>query len=168
MPKQKLYIGNLYYRVTEGDVRELLRDYGPIYSLRLVYSEAVQVRRYGFVELDEPAANMALRELNYTVFFGRTLIIRKTTGSDTLGNRLPRNGYGEPDSGNWPDGDVREHRNFGKYGDFRRKDFKSLNINGKYYQIKRDNYGLYHTYTFTKEEARYSGPSNKSPGTATP
>jgi len=52
---------------------------------------------------------------------------------------------------------------FGTYGDFKRADFKGLNVRGKYYNIKRKKYGLYHAYKFTDDQIKYSGPSNTSP-----
>jgi RNA recognition motif-containing protein len=182
MSEQKLYIGNLPYRATEGDVREYLSNYGPVYSVILVYnSETGWTRGYGFVELEDSAAEAVLRDLNDTKFMGRNLKIHRATGKGALindnknpqqmdaanltapppktiaerfgrGNAAIRDMAGESLSGN-----------FGDYGYFKREEFNGLHINDKYYDTGGSDYGLYHSYKFAGSKMKYSGPSNISP-----
>jgi RNA recognition motif-containing protein len=78
---QKLYVGNLPYRTTEDDLRQLFKKYEPIHSLILVADkETDQPRGYSFVELDEPQAGDALYDLKGTEFNGRNLRISVATG----------------------------------------------------------------------------------------
>jgi RNA recognition motif-containing protein len=178
MPEQKLYIGNLPYRTTEGDVREYFRGYGPIYSVILIYNpETRRTRGYGFVELEDSAAEAVLRELNDTKFMGRNLKIRKANikedtryeeknpqtraadmavpPSKTIAERF--------DCGNTAIHSVNDGNlsgSCGEYGDFKQKSFKSLLINKKYYDIECYKYGLYHSYKVKGNQIKYSGPSN--------
>jgi RNA recognition motif-containing protein len=168
--EQKLYIGNLSYRATEGDVRKYLSKYGPIYSVILVYdSETGYTRGYGFVELEYYAAEAVLRDLNDTMFLGRNLKIRRAIGNYDYGQH-PQRRYAEnpasaPNNGNrYRDAAVYGGNfEYGEYGDFTRKDFKGLLINGKYYKIDHKRYGLYQSYKFKGSKMNYSGPSNTNP-----
>ena len=165
MSEQKLYIGNLPYRTTEGDVREYLRNYGPIYSVILIYdSETGRTRGYGFVELEDSAAEAVLRDLNDTKFMGRNFKVRRANVREAMNddqkNPLRRRLTDPPSKTIAGGGGC---GNFGKYGDFNQENFKGLLINGKYYNIQRDNYGMYHAYRFTDSNMNYSGPSNDSP-----
>jgi RNA recognition motif-containing protein len=78
MQMQKLYIGNLPYRVTEEEVVELFTKYEPIYSLTLVTDRNTgQPRGFGFIELEEPMAVTAMYEMENKMFGGRNLKISK-------------------------------------------------------------------------------------------
>jgi len=78
---QKLYIGNLPYHTTEDDVRSLLTRYEPIHSVILIADKKTgRPRGYGFVELEEPEAEVAARELDNRMYMGRNLRIGKATG----------------------------------------------------------------------------------------
>jgi len=179
MSTQKLYIGNLPYRTTEGDVREYFRHYGPIYSVILIYDpETRQTRGYGFIEMEYFAAESALRDLNDTWFMGRNLKIRRAAGKEAaMGNKkesqqmcaanlttpMPSKnisedfGRGDTDICGINGGNL--IGSLGEYGDFKHDDSKGFRINGKYYQIKRRDYGLYHAYKFTGNRMEYLGPN---------
>jgi RNA recognition motif-containing protein len=78
MHVQKLYVGNLPYRVTEDEVRELFTCYEPIYSLTLVSDrETGRPRGYAFIELEEPMAVTAVYEMENKMFGGRNLKVSK-------------------------------------------------------------------------------------------
>lgn len=75
---QKLYIGNLPYRTTEDDVRQLFNKFEPIHSLVLVSDrETGRSRGFGFIELEEMHADTAISELGDSLFGGRNLRISK-------------------------------------------------------------------------------------------
>jgi len=163
MPEQKLYIGNLSYRAKESDVREYFRDYGPIYSVVLIYDCYTRYTRgYGFIELEASAAEAAMRELNNTMFMGRTLKIREAAIKDA-----PTIDKNEPPAAKCGKcvGCKGEKLDFcfGEYREFKREYFNSLHTNGEYYYIRSNSCGLYHTYKFNENRMEYSGPSNKSP-----
>ena len=98
---QKLYVGNLPYRTTENDVRELFAKYKPIHSTVLIADrETGRSRGFGFIELDEGNAEVALTELGDTIYGGRTLRMSKAKDrrEPVIGapqRRLNRQGMGK-------------------------------------------------------------------------
>ncbi|MDR2728527.1 MAG: RNA-binding protein [Chitinispirillales bacterium] len=75
---QKLYIGNLPYRTTENDIRELFSKYKPIHSTMLISDRKTGLSRgFGFIELEEVNADAAITELGDTSFGGRVIRISK-------------------------------------------------------------------------------------------
>jgi RNA recognition motif-containing protein len=87
---QKLYVGNLPWRTSEKEFRELFRNYGPIHSIFLVTDQETQMScGFGFVELEEPYAEAAMRDLDESIFLGRVLRIRKAFGRDTECEKPP-------------------------------------------------------------------------------
>jgi hypothetical protein len=89
---QKMYVGNLPYRTTENDLRALFKKYEPIHSVVLIADKATDhPRGYGFIELDEPKAAVALSDLKDTTYNGRLLRISKATGPDPRQKALKKN-----------------------------------------------------------------------------
>jgi RNA recognition motif-containing protein len=75
---ERIYIGNLPYRATELEVRELFNHYEPVYSIQLIKDKDTgQSCGYGFVELEEPMAESAITNLVNAEFLGRNLRIGK-------------------------------------------------------------------------------------------
>jgi RNA recognition motif-containing protein len=71
---KKLYIGNLPYRATETEIRELFEAFGPVEAVTLVTDRSTgRPRGFGFVEMEESGANSAISSLNGTDFGGRNL-----------------------------------------------------------------------------------------------
>ena len=71
---KKLYIGNLPYRATETEIRELFETVGLVESVTLVTDRATgRPRGFGFVEMEESTADSAVSALNGTDFGGRNL-----------------------------------------------------------------------------------------------
>jgi RNA recognition motif-containing protein len=78
-----MYIGNLPYKTTENDLRRLFKKYEPIHSIILIADKATDhPRGYGFIELDERKAAMALSDLRNITYNGRLLRFCKATGTD--------------------------------------------------------------------------------------
>lgn len=85
-PMMTLYVGNLPYRVHEGEVKELFSQYGEVCSVRLVRDRKTGRRKgFGFVEMPEASAQQAMAQLNDFVFQERTIKVReaKTQDSDS-------------------------------------------------------------------------------------
>lgn len=69
-----LYVGNLVYAVTEDEVRELFSAYGEVFSVKLITDrESGKPKGYGFVEMDDEAAQKAIDALDNKDFRGRNL-----------------------------------------------------------------------------------------------
>lgn len=68
---QKLYVGNLNYKTTEDNLKELFTQYGEVMSANIL-----QGRGFGFVEMaTAEAAQEARTKLNGTEFDGRKIIV---------------------------------------------------------------------------------------------
>jgi len=75
---QKLYVGNLPYKMTEKDVQEMFSKYKPIHSAMLISNRETGLSRgFGFIELEKNNAEAAITELGDTFFGGRTIRISK-------------------------------------------------------------------------------------------
>ncbi|GIU39447.1 RNA recognition motif domain-containing protein [Shewanella colwelliana] len=82
-PTMTLYVGNLPYRVHEGEVKELFGKYGPVNSVRLVRDRKTGRRKgFGFIEMSEAGATKAMAKLNEFDFQERTLKVREAKSQD--------------------------------------------------------------------------------------
>ncbi|MCG9755157.1 RNA-binding protein [Shewanella insulae] len=82
-PTMTLYVGNLPYRVHEGEVKELFGKYGPVSSVRLVRDRKTGRRKgFGFIEMSEAGAKKAMTKLNEFEFQERTLKVREAKSQD--------------------------------------------------------------------------------------
>jgi RNA recognition motif-containing protein len=68
---QKLYVGNLNYKTTDDNLKQLFAQFGEVASVNIL-----QGRGFGFVEMTAPeSAAEAKAKLNGTEFDGRKLVI---------------------------------------------------------------------------------------------
>ena len=73
-----LYLGNLNYRVKEGDLERALAVYGTVHSVKIIKDrETGKSKGFGFVEMEEPGASAAIEALDNTSFGGRTLRVNE-------------------------------------------------------------------------------------------
>lgn len=71
---KKLYVGNLSFTATESQVRELFEQYGTVESVTMITDrDTRRFRGFGFVEMEESAANAAMKGLNGQFVDGREL-----------------------------------------------------------------------------------------------
>jgi RNA recognition motif-containing protein len=70
-----IYVGNLPYTATEGDVTGLFADYGPVERLKIINDrETGQSKGFAFVTLgDQTQLNAAIEALNDYDYNGRAL-----------------------------------------------------------------------------------------------
>lgn len=82
-PSLTLYVGNLPYRVHEGEVKALFSQYGEVNSVRLVRDRKTGRRKgFGFVEMSQDDAYKAMDTLNDQIFHERTLKVREAKTQD--------------------------------------------------------------------------------------
>jgi RNA recognition motif-containing protein len=75
---KKIYVGNLPFSATEGELRELFSQHGTVQSVSLVSDrETGRPRGFGFVEMPDDAAQAAIRALDGTDLGGRTLRVNE-------------------------------------------------------------------------------------------
>lgn len=76
MVDRRIYVGNLPYSVTEGQLRELFAKHGQV--------KAVEVKRgFAFVEMSEEDADKAIQALTNTELEGRKMVVERARGEET-------------------------------------------------------------------------------------
>ena len=72
-----IYVGNLPFRATEDEVRELFAAFGEVTSVALIKDKLTgQPRGFGFVEMSNVAeAQKAIAALNGRDFSGRSIVV---------------------------------------------------------------------------------------------
>ena len=86
---KRIFVGNLPFRASEDEVRELFESYGTVHSVALITDrETGRPRGFGFVEMDDQDAESAIEALNDTEMDGRNLQINEAR------ERKPRGGGG--------------------------------------------------------------------------
>ncbi len=74
-----VFIGNLAFRTSQEELRELFEPFGPVHSLRIMKDRVTRrPRGFAFVELDSRQASKAIRKLNEQEFNGRTLRVNES------------------------------------------------------------------------------------------
>ncbi len=101
-----VYVGNLAFRASETDVRELFTKHGQVHGVKLMTDRVTGRRRgFGFIDMERDDASTAIERLNGTEFHGRVLRVNEANERRTpASNRAPqRRGQGDmrsaPDSG---------------------------------------------------------------------
>lgn len=75
---KSIYVGNLSFTATEDEVRDLFGEYGNVQSVKLISDrETGRPRGFGFVEMDDEAADSAIEALNGQDLGGRSLRINE-------------------------------------------------------------------------------------------
>jgi RNA recognition motif-containing protein len=76
---RKLFVGNLSYDVTEGQLEELFSRVGTVESVRVMRDMATgRARGFAFVEMGtDEDAQKAITDLNETEFVGRRLAVNE-------------------------------------------------------------------------------------------
>jgi RNA recognition motif-containing protein len=76
---KKIYVGNLNYRTTEDELRDLFSQYGAVSSARIIMDRATgRSKGFGFIEMDDDQeAGAAIAALNSKEFSGRQLKVNE-------------------------------------------------------------------------------------------
>ena len=92
-----IFIGNLSYNVTEGDLRQAFEGFGQVASATVIMDEqSGRSKGFGFVEMPEQAeAQSAIAALNGQAFKGRTVTVNEARAQ--ADNRRGRDRGGEGD-----------------------------------------------------------------------
>lgn len=73
-----LYVGNLPFRTKEEELRALFEEYGSVLSTKIIIDrETGRPKGYGFVEMEESSANIAMEELTGREFGGREIYVKE-------------------------------------------------------------------------------------------
>ena len=92
----KLYVGNLSFKTTEDQLRQLFEEHGQVASASLVMDrETGRPRGFAFVEMTNDAeANAAMTALNGKNFDGRDLTVNEARPREGGGGGGGRGGFG--------------------------------------------------------------------------
>lgn len=75
---KSIYVGNLPFSATEDEIRSLFSPYGTVHAVKLVSDrETGRPRGFGFVEMEDSAADSAISALNGKDMGGRSLRINE-------------------------------------------------------------------------------------------
>jgi cold-inducible RNA-binding protein len=75
---KKIYVGNLSFDATEEQVSEMFTQFGKVESIAMITDrDSGRFRGFGFVEMEDSAANAAIKALNDTELDGRTLRVNE-------------------------------------------------------------------------------------------
>ena len=75
---KKLYVGNLSFQTTEGELSELFAQVGEVESVRIITDrDTGRSRGFGFVEMDDENAEKAISQFNGTDLDGRALTVNE-------------------------------------------------------------------------------------------
>ena len=75
----RLYVGNVPFSTTDGELRELFEQYGTVESAVIITDRHTgRSRGFGFVEMQDPnEARAAMEALNESMFGGRPLVVNE-------------------------------------------------------------------------------------------
>jgi len=94
----RLYVGNISFKATEDDVKNLFSQMGEVASVRLIKDEATgRLRGFGFVEMaTKEDAQKAISSLNGTTFMERSIVVNEAKPQEKRerGRSRERSGYG--------------------------------------------------------------------------
>lgn len=75
-----VFIGNLAFKASAGDLRELFEDYGDVQGVRVMTDRATRrPKGFAFIEMDKKGAKDAIADLDGTEFFGRDIKVNFAT-----------------------------------------------------------------------------------------
>jgi cold-inducible RNA-binding protein len=97
---KKLYVGNLAYSVTDGDLEQMFAAHGTVQSAQVIMDrDTGRSKGFGFVEMgNDSEAQKAIQAMNGKDSGGRSLTVNeakpKTEGGGRGGAGGGRGGYG--------------------------------------------------------------------------
>lgn len=88
-----IYVGNLSYGVTQGDLQELFEQYGEVASASVISDKMTgRSKGFGFVEMPQSSqGEQAISELNGKDFKGRNLTVNEARPKPERSSRPQRN-----------------------------------------------------------------------------
>ncbi|WP_244825646.1 RNA recognition motif domain-containing protein [Carboxylicivirga linearis] len=91
-----IFISNLTYAITDGDLQDLFEEYGQVSSAKIILDrETRKSRGFGFVEMpDADAARKAIEELDRAEYDGRVINVKEAEARPQRNNNRGGNGGG--------------------------------------------------------------------------
>ncbi len=101
MSNKKLYVGNLHFKCNDEELSQLFAEFGTVISARVINDrDTGRSKGFGFVEMEDAEANLAIEKLNGFSFSGRAITVNEARpqGERPAGGNRDRGGY-EPRGG---------------------------------------------------------------------
>ncbi len=95
MSSKKLYVGNLNFKCTDEEIHTLFIQYGNVLSARVIKDrDTGRSKGFGFVEMEDAEANVAIENLNGASFSGRAISVNEARpqGERPVGGNRDRGG----------------------------------------------------------------------------
>ncbi|MCJ1401928.1 hypothetical protein MMC11_005145 [Xylographa trunciseda] len=97
-PSHTLYVGNLFFDVTEDALKKEFQKFGNVNLVRIIYDGRGLSKGFGYVEFaDQSSAAKAIESLNQQIFEGRRLTVQYT-----IRKEKPQHRYGSMTQKNPP------------------------------------------------------------------
>lgn len=75
---KRIYVGNLPFSTTEGELRDMFTAYGTVHSASVITDRVTgRSRGFGFIEMDDSDADQAINAVNGTEVGGRSLRVNE-------------------------------------------------------------------------------------------
>lgn len=89
-----IYVGNLSFKTTEAELRQLFESFGSVTSVNVIKDrESGRPRGFGFVEMpNAEEAQRAIESINGTSLGGRDLTVNEARPRQDRGDGPPRGG----------------------------------------------------------------------------
>ncbi len=90
----RLYVGNISFKATEDDLREMFSEAGEVLSVKLIKDAATgRLRGFGFVEMSsEEAGKKAISMFNGKSFMDRSIVVNEAKPQEKREFRERRSG----------------------------------------------------------------------------
>ncbi len=84
-----IFVSNLTYAITDGDLKDLFGEYGEVSSAKIITDrETRKSRGFGFVEMpDAEAGRKAIEELDRAEYDGRVINVREAEARPQRNNK---------------------------------------------------------------------------------
>ena len=81
---KSIYVGNLPWSTTEDELQTLFSEYGEVLSVKLISDrETGRSKGFGFIEMGDDVAKIAIEALDNQEFGGRTLRVNEARPQTT-------------------------------------------------------------------------------------
>lgn len=91
---KRVFVGNLSYQTTEGDLTDLFEQAGEVQSATIITDrDTGRSKGFAFVEMGSESADKAIAQFNGTELKGRSLTVNEARPREERSNN--RGGYGK-------------------------------------------------------------------------
>jgi RNA recognition motif-containing protein len=83
---KKIFVGNLSYQTTEGDLSNLFEQVGQVESVNIITDRATgRSKGFGFLEMGEEDADKAIAQFNGAELNGRSITVNEARSTKREG-----------------------------------------------------------------------------------